>query len=235
MSLVGTLLSSLHDHPVNIVLVGVIGYQLSSLLRSGSSAKQQDSIPTSHNESYNWKPAKHPPCTVWKKYTPKTLEPFHGRDGAQILLAIDGKVFDVTSGRNFYGPDGMYGNFAGRDASRGMAKQSFDEDMLTPVDQPLDKLEDLTREEIANMQGNSKPASDLTPIPHLDLVLQAGLNILLENTLSLVNSLRMEKPERQYSLVTGTLVLVFYPHICFALSLSNPELRLFNLHRALWS
>lgn len=23
-------------------------------------------------------------------------------------------------------PDGMYGNFAGRDASRGMAKQSFD-------------------------------------------------------------------------------------------------------------
>ena len=25
------------------------------------------------------------------------------------------------------GSDGMYGNFAGRDASRGMAKQSFDE------------------------------------------------------------------------------------------------------------
>jgi hypothetical protein len=24
-------------------------------------------------------------------------------------------------------PDGMYGNFAGRDASRGMAKQSFEE------------------------------------------------------------------------------------------------------------
>ncbi|KAG9102540.1 hypothetical protein FRC06_001814 [Ceratobasidium sp. 370] len=47
----------------------------------------------------------------------------------------------------------MYGNFAGRDASRGMAKQSFDEDMLTPVDQPLDKLQDLTREEVANMQG----------------------------------------------------------------------------------
>ena len=26
--------------------------------------------------------------------------------------------------------DGMYGNFAGRDASRGMAKQSFDECMF---------------------------------------------------------------------------------------------------------
>jgi len=27
-------------------------------------------------------------------------------------------------------PDGMYGNFAGRDASRGMAKQSFDDGEL---------------------------------------------------------------------------------------------------------
>lgn len=26
-----------------------------------------------------------------------------------------------------FDPDGMYANFAGRDASRGMAKQSFDE------------------------------------------------------------------------------------------------------------
>ena len=60
--------------------------------------------------------------------------------------------------------DGMYGNFAGRDASRGMAKQSFDLgttyifswrsfwnfplDMLTPVDQSLDKLEDLKADEM---------------------------------------------------------------------------------------
>jgi hypothetical protein len=63
----------------------------------------------------------------------------------------------------------MYGNFAGRDASRGMAKQSFSEgaclsylhpqihgtteanefiEMLTDIDKPLDKLEDLTNEEM---------------------------------------------------------------------------------------
>ena len=61
----------------------------------------------------------------------------------------------------------MYGNFAGRDASRGMAKQSFEAgvfwvpemavniawltrflDMLTPIDQPLDKLEDLEPDEM---------------------------------------------------------------------------------------
>ena len=61
----------------------------------------------------------------------------------------------------------MYANFAGRDASRGMAKQSFDEgllsfyswllsiqiiyqntEMLTPIDQPLDRLEDLKPDEM---------------------------------------------------------------------------------------
>jgi len=60
----------------------------------------------------------------------------------------------------------MYGNFAGRDASRGMAKQSFElgmftlwidyghihhlphQDMLTPVSEPLDKLTDLQPDEM---------------------------------------------------------------------------------------
>lgn len=43
--------------------------------------------------------------------------------------------------------DGPYGNFAGHDATRGLAKGSFDDDMITPPDQPLDKLEDLTEED----------------------------------------------------------------------------------------
>lgn len=90
---------------------------------------------------------------MFKHYTPKTLEKFDGKDGGKILLAIDRHVFDVSNGRNFYGPDGMYGNFAGRDASRGMAKQSFDVEMLTPIDQPIDKLEDLNPGEIDNMNS----------------------------------------------------------------------------------
>lgn len=99
-------------------------------------------------------PKSHPPTVLFKVYTPKTLEPFSGNDkDGRILLAINRIVFDVTSGRNFYGPNGMYGNFAGRDASRGMAKQSFDLEMLTPIDQPIDKLEDLKPEEIDNMKG----------------------------------------------------------------------------------
>ena len=67
-----------------------------------------------------------------------------------VYLAVRGKVFDVTSGRNFYGPGGPYQNFAGRDASRGLACGSFDEDMLTEdLQGPLDKLEDLGGEDRA--------------------------------------------------------------------------------------
>lgn len=67
---------------------------------------------------------------------------------------MNGRVFDVTRGRNFYGPGGPYANFAGRDASRGLAKGSFDEDMLTKdLDGPLDTLADLNQEELETMAG----------------------------------------------------------------------------------
>jgi len=69
------------------------------------------------------------------------------------LFAIAGIVFDVTGGKGFYGPDGMYWRVAGRDASRSVAKQSFDLEPLTPIDQPLDKLDDLTLRERENMKG----------------------------------------------------------------------------------
>jgi membrane-associated progesterone receptor component len=67
---------------------------------------------------------------------------------------VRGRVFDVTSGRNFYGPGGPYENFAGRDASRGLACHSFDEEMLTKdLDGPLDTLEGLGAEEMESLKG----------------------------------------------------------------------------------
>ncbi|KAF9651003.1 cytochrome b5 [Thelephora ganbajun] len=151
-------------NPVNTALMLYIIYRVNSILFPP--VKPPTAIPHDFRDGYSWMPKSHPPTMLYKAatfallrfialttYTPKTLAPFNGVNGQRILLAINGVVFDVSRGRNFYGPEGMYANFAGRDASRGMAKQSFDEEMLTDIDRPLDKLQDLTPSEIENMNG----------------------------------------------------------------------------------
>ncbi|KAG5352171.1 hypothetical protein C0989_003371 [Termitomyces sp. Mn162] len=137
--------------PINTALFAYILYSVQHIVFPTISRPK--TIPHEFKSGYSWMPKSHPPTVLFKNYSPKTLEPFNGKDGGRILLAINGIVFDVTAGRNFYGPSesatyGMYGNFAGRDASRGMAKQSFD-----IVDQPIDSLEDLKPDEIDNMKG----------------------------------------------------------------------------------
>ncbi|KAL2355353.1 cytochrome b5-like heme/steroid binding domain-containing protein [Cryomyces antarcticus] len=92
--------------------------------------------------------------TVFQTFTPPTLLPFDGRNNAPVYLAVRGRVFDVTPGKNFYGPNGPYANFAGRDASRGLASGSFDEDMLTKdLQGPLDTLTDLDDEQLEALRG----------------------------------------------------------------------------------
>jgi len=66
---------------------------------------------------------------VFTYYTPSELAEFDGKKNKRILMGIRGQVYDVTTGAHFYGPSGPYGNFAGRDASRGLSKGSFDEGM----------------------------------------------------------------------------------------------------------
>ena len=71
-----------------------------------------------------------------------------------MYFAVRGRVFDVSRGRNFYGPGGPYSNFAGRDATRGLACGSFDEDMLTKdLDGPLDTLSDLGPEQFEALRN----------------------------------------------------------------------------------
>lgn len=87
------------------------------------------------------------------KFTPLTLNKFNGTDDPKILIAVKGKVFDVTNGASFYGPGGPYENFAGRDASRGLAKNSFDLECLTPINEKIDTLSNLTKDEIESLDG----------------------------------------------------------------------------------
>jgi predicted heme/steroid binding protein len=68
---------------------------------------------------------------VFTYYTPVELAEYDGKANKRILMGIRGRVYDVTAGAHFYGPGGPYGNFAGRDASRGLSKGSFDEGVLS--------------------------------------------------------------------------------------------------------
>lgn len=90
---------------------------------------------------------------VIQDYTPKMLSNYNGFDLEKIFLAVNGNVYDVSSGRKFYGPSGPYSNFAGHDASRGLAKNSFEMDVIPTWDQPMDDLSDLTETEWATMKN----------------------------------------------------------------------------------
>ncbi|KAK4213286.1 cytochrome b5-like heme/steroid binding domain-containing protein [Rhypophila decipiens] len=129
--------------PLNLALLSLLLYTSYTLLfKSSSSSRPGLEIP------------KEQPPIVFRTFTPRTLLPYNGENNMPVYLAVRGRVFDVTRGRNFYGPGGPYANFAGRDASRGLACGSFDEEMLTKdLDGPLDKLDDLGRDEMEALQG----------------------------------------------------------------------------------
>ncbi|KAI8902904.1 cytochrome b5-like heme/steroid binding domain-containing protein [Globomyces pollinis-pini] len=94
----------------------------------------------------------HPKVIVIREFTPKELSEFNGVDGKPIYLAVKGEVFDVSSQPGFYGPGSSYENFAGRDASRGLANNSFDESLLTDLDSSIDTLQDLNKEESESLE-----------------------------------------------------------------------------------
>ncbi|KAI3678017.1 hypothetical protein L6452_37296 [Arctium lappa] len=64
--------------------------------------------------------------------TEEELRPYNGSDpNKPLLMAIKGKIYDVSRSRMFYGPGGPYALFAGRDASRALALMSFEPSDLT--------------------------------------------------------------------------------------------------------
>ncbi|KAI0541333.1 hypothetical protein GGR58DRAFT_16500 [Xylaria digitata] len=111
----------------------------------------------SGGETYTWG-MKHPPKYLqadwWKSkfraplyLTPAELATYDGTDETKPLyLAINGTIYDVSSNRRTYGPDGSYRYFAGADAARSYVTGCFAEDrtadmrgveeMYLPLDDP---------------------------------------------------------------------------------------------------
>lgn len=66
-------------------------------------------------------------------YTREELYEYGNGDKGTILLSIFGRIYDVTSGEKFYGKDGKYHLFAGRDVTRALSTGCLEEKCLGPV------------------------------------------------------------------------------------------------------
>ncbi|GAB2235549.1 hypothetical protein Droror1_Dr00025977 [Drosera rotundifolia] len=79
---------------------------------------------------------------VLGEMTAAELREYDGSDERKpLLMGIKGNVYDVTSGRMFYGPGGPYSMFAGKDASRALARLSFKPQDLNGNVEGLDEAE----------------------------------------------------------------------------------------------
>jgi membrane-associated progesterone receptor component len=63
-----------------------------------------------------------------------------------ILFAVRGKIYNVTSAHNFYGPGGGYHVFAGREIARALAKSSLKEQDC------CGDIHDLTQQEMSTLE-----------------------------------------------------------------------------------
>lgn len=73
-----------------------------------------------------------PPPVQLGEITEEELKQYDGSDSTKpLLMAIKGQIYDVSQSRMFYGPGGPYALFAGKDASRALAKMSFEDKDLT--------------------------------------------------------------------------------------------------------
>lgn len=137
----GSFLSSaytlLFGSTVNTGLTLICIYLVYKLLRgdSKSSQKKQDTL-------------KMPEPLPKHNMTLDELKKYDGKgEDKRVCMAILNKVYDVSRGYKFYGPEGPYSTFAGRDATRALA--TFD---VNAVKDDYDDLSDLTSSQKSSVE-----------------------------------------------------------------------------------
>ncbi|KAG5682978.1 hypothetical protein PVAND_012292 [Polypedilum vanderplanki] len=107
-SFLKSIINEIIGSPINLILVAIITFLIYKIFQSR-------------------KPSPSPPAEpelpkLRKDFTVAELKAYDGNqpDG-RVLVAVNGKVYDVTKGKRFYGPGGPYAAFGGKDASRGLA------------------------------------------------------------------------------------------------------------------
>jgi membrane-associated progesterone receptor component len=88
------------------------------------------------------------PRPIHEPWTEEELKAFDGKSNPEgpILIAVAGKVYNVYKGRHFYGPGGEYSIFAGRDATRLLAKFRTEDEDEESLSKPLTMSERATLE-----------------------------------------------------------------------------------------
>ena len=93
-----------------------------------------------------------------RAYSESELREYNGEEeGQPILLAADGRVFNVSRGYEFYGREGCYHALAGRDASRLLAKGILEAETEEQAAQPLQRYELATLSQWAEHYQTKQP------------------------------------------------------------------------------
>ncbi|KAI3508272.1 hypothetical protein L1887_23278 [Cichorium endivia] len=112
---------------VTVVALGLAGYYVVSGVFGGSS----DHHPQQRSRSFEEEMQPLPPPVQLGEISEEELKAYDGNDPKKpLLMAIKGQIYDVSQSRMFYGPGGPYALFAGKDASRALAKMSFEDSDL---------------------------------------------------------------------------------------------------------